>query len=152
MRITLAMAAEVTDRAWNVEGVFMASKSSNDADQKEIFYHALYHHLAHWAAYVAMMGLLISIGFALSLSSFASNVSSGVRAGGVGIAILFAVLGAGYFIKGMDTYAGLVNKQLPESYLKDTQTFPHKMMIAIGVISALGCGVWDSYLLFMLSR
>jgi hypothetical protein len=123
-----------------------------DIDSREVFYHALYHHLAHWAAYTAMVGLLVTIGVGLSLTPIASGAAGGVRAAGVGVAILCALLGSGYFAKGMDTYGALVNERLPEAYLRKTQTFPHKMMIAVGMISPLACAVWDCWLLYMLSK
>jgi hypothetical protein len=108
--------------------------TDSDADSREVFYHALYHHLAHWAAYTAMVGLLVTIGVGLSLTPIASDATRGARAAGVGVAIICALLGAFYFVKGMDTYGALVNERLPEAYLRKTQTFPHKMMIAVGMM------------------
>ena len=110
-----------------------------DTDSKEVFYHALYHHLAHWAAYTAMVGLLVTIGVGLSLTPLANDATRGVRAAGIGVAILCALLGSGYFAKGMDTYGSFVNEKLPEAYLRKTQTFPHKMMIVVGMISPHNC-------------
>jgi hypothetical protein len=123
-----------------------------DTDSREVFYHALYHHLAHWAAYIAMVGLLVTIGVGLSLTPMASDATRGIRGAGLVVAILCSLLGSGYFVKGMDTYGALVNERLPETYLRKTQTFPHKMMIAVGMIAPLACAVWDCWLLYMLSK
>jgi hypothetical protein len=99
-----------------------------------------------------MVGLLVTIGVGLSLTPIANDAARPVRAAGVGVAILCALLGSGYFAKGMDTYGAVVNERLPEAYLKKTQTFPHKMMIAVGMVAPLACAVWDSWLLYVLSK
>jgi hypothetical protein len=115
--------------------------------ETDVYYHALYHHLAHWAAYVAMMGLLVTIGLAVSLTPILANADAGKRKAGVVVSVIGACLGAVYFIKGMDTYGGIVNYEyLPQSYLDKVSTFPHKMMIVIGVLAALGFTGWDIWL------
>ena len=125
----------------------MSTKSQPTANSTEVFYHALYHHVTHWAAFVAMMGLLITIGFVLSLTPIPRDAYSGWRTAGVFVAVAAGLAGAIYFAKGMDTYGALVNERLPRDYLEKVWTFPHKITIALQAISAFLCAGWDVALL-----
>ena len=114
----------------------------------EVFYHALYHHVAHWAAYVAMMGLLVTVGILVSLTPIIGGTDPTKRKVGAIAAVAGACLGALYFIKGMDTYGGILNTEhLPRPYLDKVLTFPHKMMIIVGALVALGVSAWDIWLI-----
>ena len=94
-----------------------------------------------------MVGLLVTMGVLVSLTPPAN-----IRTQGIVVAIVASLLGAMYFIKGMDTYGGILNERVPNYYLVKFLTFPHKMMILIGVLAALGAAGWDLWLVISLSR
>jgi len=119
----------------------VAKKLRDDAP--EIFYHALYHHVAHWAAYVATMVLLLTIGFLVSLTPIVGS-PFGMRRMGAYAAAVCAFFAASYFIRGMNTYGGIINSEyLPDSYLQKVLSLPHTWMIFSGHFAALVLFLWD---------
>ena len=101
----------------------MANDEENKVGEIEVYYHALYHHVAHWAAYVATMVLLVTVGLLVSLTPITSGSGLGQRKFGAGAAVVCGLIAAIYFIKGMDTYGGILNTEcLPTSYLTKVLT------------------------------
>lgn len=114
--------------------------------KSEVYYHALYHHVAHWGAYVAMMGLLVTIGILVCLTPVIGG-DTGMRKVGLIVGIIASAAGAVYFIRGMDTYGGIVNTEyLPQDYLNKVQSMPHKMMILVGHAATFAIAGWDIWL------
>ena len=98
-----------------------------------------------------MMGLLATAGVGVSLTPTLASPDSGRRKTGVIVSVVGALLGALYFIKGMDTYGGIVNAEyLAQPYLKKVSIFAHRMKILIGVLAALAFAAWDTWLLLIL--
>lgn len=122
--------------------------------ESETYYHALYHHVTHWAAYLALMGFLLTIGVVVSLSppvGAAPNLFQVyVRLIGIAAAIVAAMIGACFFMTGMDRYGGLLHENLPEYYLRKTLALPHAKMIRLAKAAAILLGLWDIGILFLL--
>ena len=118
----------------------------------EVFYHALYHHIAHWAAYVAMMGILITIGALLSVTSIAEQKSVPHFLGTL-FAISAALFGSWYFVGfGMRKYGAILNRRLPRHYLDVMLTLPHWLMTLASLIAPLMLALVDYWLVLSLWR
>src|SRR2546425_4595868 len=121
-----------------------------DINSSELYYHSLYHHIAHWGAYVAMMGVLLTIGFFLSLTPMKDTSLFSVRTGVVVFSICASFLASLYFIGGMNTYGKEKNTRLPEAHLQVTQNFRHETTILLGRLAAGIVFSLDLFLLFCL--
>jgi hypothetical protein len=119
-------------------------------DEDKVFYHALYHHVTHWAAYIAMNGLLITIGFFLSLTPPNDGAHMNLRLVIIQFAVIVSFSAALYFTSGMFRYGRKLNESVPESYLKYYLKVPHNLMTFLQVVASLVCAVLDELLLIQL--
>jgi hypothetical protein len=103
--------------------------------RQEIYYHALYNLVAHWAAYVGMMAASLTMTALVSTGGRPKSVLGTIGLGG---AMSLAGVGAGYCVRGMGRYAGVVREALPLTYLSRVSTFSNKTVVLLGTAAAVG--------------